>query len=594
MKEVKSMPFVSPNSQTVSALKHITLNIPKRTRILLLVWGLFTIFDLFIVRDGAWVRENVFSERFIVNYAASSLAFFALLVLMASHLIRGRKKTILAFFILFLPLLVQISYFSVYRKFVSSFGFRAFFEDPGMIFSLWLANVPFRWIILAFVLVVFSIVLLKRVGQGFHRVTQAVSGFFILTVTALMVFSWYSVPVFQNSVMAYAGSYLELAKQKSYEQFLLNRPAISAPATEKKRPNIIFIIGESTVMSNMSLFGYTRDTTPGLKRLEQEGEIAPFDNCISIGLQTRLSVPYMMAGLMGIDPKGYIYTCPTVLNYAKARGYHTAFFTAQDLYWGRMKEILIDKDVDEFLNGTYFNPQASVHKGANDLDLLDKGIMPFLERTKTPYFLTIQMDGSHYPFSEHCEAQYKKFFPEDDPNGVNAFDNTVIYTDIFLTRLIDHVRRTDPSAWIFFSPDHGQNLGGKNGFFNDNFSSRVIHNPLIVSAPEDKMPLLRQKRKAPLSQADIVPTILDLMDLEPVKSLDGYSLLGLIPEDRLRVCSTYMPTFHNVPESVLVFNDLSYYYIDQARGSVLLSDGKTMIPFADLKPRYKKIFTRRM
>ncbi|MBU1170476.1 MAG: phosphoethanolamine transferase [Proteobacteria bacterium] len=570
------------------------MNFFKKTRLLLGVWGLFTLFDLFLVRDASWVFENFQSERFLVNYIASALAFLGLLVLIASHLLRGRKKIILSFFILFVPLMVQVSYFWIYRKFVSSFGFRAFFEEPGMVFSLWLDNIPVIRIFAALIMVFSVMVILKRIQGGFHVLTQVFSGFVILVVTSLMVFSWYSVPVFQNSVLAYAGSYLELAKQKSYESFQLSRPVITAPETHKALPDIIYIIGESTVLSHMSLFGYERDTTPGLSRLEKEGLIVAFDNCISIGLQTRLSVPYMMVGLQGIDPKGIIYTYPTIINYAKARGYHTAFITAQDLFWGRLKELLIDKDVDDFENGTQFNPALSVHKGANDLDVLEKGVLPFMAKARKPFLMVVQMDGSHYPFSEHSEQEYKKFLPEEEPNGVNAFDNSVLYTDIYLTRLIEHVRQNNPSAWIFFSPDHGQNMGGKNGFYNDSFSNAVIHNPLIVSAPKDFIPILEANQHAPLSQADIVPTMLELMDLKPVKPLDGFSLLGQIPMDRLRVCSTYMPTFHNTPESVLVFNDLSYYYFDQARGSVLLKDGKTAMKFDDLEPEYREIFLRRM
>lgn len=566
----------------------------KKILSILGVWIGFTLFDLFVVRDASWLTDNGLGERFFVNYVASSIAFLAFLLLIMAHLLKGRKKIILAFILIFLPLMVQVCYFKIYRKFVSAFGFRAFFEDPAMIFSLWLENIPLLKLMFTASVVLLAIMILKRVQARVSVLVQSISGFILFVVMILMVFSWYSVPIFQNSVLAYAGSYLELVKQKSYESFKLDKPKINPPPANGPLPDIIYIIGESTVLHHLSLFGYERDTTPGLVRLEKENKIVPFDNCISIGLQTRLSVPYMMAGLQGIDPKGYIYTCPTILNYAKARGYHTAFITAQDLYWGRLTEILIDKDVDEFLNGTHFKPETSVKKGANDLDLLERGVLPYLKQARKPFFLVIQMDGSHYPFSEHCEPQYKKFLPEDNPNGVNAFDNTIVYTDIFLTRLIELIRSDFPSSWVFFSPDHGQNLGGKNGFYNDNFSSRVIHNPMFISPPPDYIPLLREKQHAPLSQSDIVPTMLDLMDLKPVKPIDGLSLLGPIPEDRLRVCSTYMPTFHNVPESVLVFKDLSYYYIDQARGSVTLRDGKTVMQFDDLKPEYKDIFTRRM
>jgi arylsulfatase A-like enzyme len=156
------------------------------------------------------------------------------------------------------------------------------------------------------------------------------------------------------------------------------------------------------------------------------------------------------------------------------------------------------------------------------------------------------------------------------------------------------MRKNHPDSWVFFSPDHGQSLGGVNGFYNDNFSSDVIHNPLVVSPPAAAREALLKNRHSPLSQADIVPTILDIMGITPVKPLDGFSLTGKIPKDRLRVCSTYMPTFHNAPEAVLVFPDLTYFLMDLQRKSVTLADGKTMMKFDDLEKRYRDVFTKRM
>ena len=560
----------------------------------IVIWLLFLTFDLFGVRDWAFFLKHMNNERFLVNFISSSLAFLGLIILIKEHLVSGKIKRTLAFLALFLPLAVQLSYFGVYRKFVSAFGFRAFYEGPAMVFDLWLHNINMFKIVLAFLLVFGTIMCLERLKGRFHIITRILSGFILVVVTSLMVFSWYSVPVFQNSVLAYAGSFLEMAKQKSYTHYKMDKPAIHPEKTDKVLPNIIYIIGESTVLSHMSLFGYGRNTTPGLVELKKTKKIVAFDNCVSIGLQTRLSVPYMLTGLQGIDPKGVFYTYPTIFNYAKARGYETAMITAQDLSWGNLKDILIDKDVDEFQNGTNFNPALSVHKGADDPDVLERGVLPYITSAKKPFLLVLQMDGNHYPFSEHSNKKNKIFLPETDPNCVNAFDNSVVETDIVLTKLINEMRYRYPDSWIFFSPDHGQSLGGVNGFYNDNFSSDVIHNPLIISPPAAYVSTLSSNRHAPLSQSDIVPTLLEIMHLKPVKPLDGYSLLGKIPELRLRVCSTYMPTFHNTPESVLVFPDFSYYYVDLARKSVILKDGKTMVKFDNLEKKYQNVFLRRM
>jgi glucan phosphoethanolaminetransferase (alkaline phosphatase superfamily) len=353
---------------------------------LLQAWGLLMILDLFIVRNPGWVLEHFSTDRFLVNYISSSIALLGLLILIKAFLLSSRRKYIFAFVILLIPFAIQASYFEVYKKFVSSFGFRMFFEDPAMIFSLWTENLNILRLLTICGVIYLSLKILSSVNLRFPRVASAMSCFIITVVMVLMVFSWYSLPIFQNSVLAYAGSYLELAKMKTYKSVRLSRPDIPEIQSNKKLPNIIYVVGESLTLEHMSLYGYHRETTPGLERLDREKKIIPFNNAVSIGTKTRISVPYMLTGLEGIDPKGVIYQTPTIFNYAKAAGYKTAFITSQDFSWGGMKNLIVDEDIDYFLNGTEYNPDARVHKGADDLEVLEEEILPFMDNIDEPFF----------------------------------------------------------------------------------------------------------------------------------------------------------------------------------------------------------------
>ncbi len=42
----------------------------------------------------------------------------------------------------------------------------------------------------------------------------------------------------------------------------------------------------------------------------------------------------------------------------------------------------------------------------------------------------VQMSGSHAPFSRQVLKEIKHFLPEEHPNSVNAYDNSVWYTDL--------------------------------------------------------------------------------------------------------------------------------------------------------------------
>lgn len=546
---------------------------------ILYIWLFFVAVDLILIKDYTFSVSN-FGERYFVNIFFSSLALFSILYLLQNFRMRY------IFLILVIPVFAQMTYFEIYRKFVSPFGLQTFFEDSEMVFSLWIENINF-WKSIS-LLIIFFVILRSFQRESLKKWLVALNSFYLVLFFSFSTFSWYSVSNFGNSVVSFYGTFFELAKVGAISNFKIDRPNLEK-SERKELPNIIYIVGESTVFRQMSLFGNDRDTTPNLRQLEKESKLIGFKNVVSIGTKTRLSLPYMLVGLDGIDPKGEIYKYPTIMNYMKSIGYKTIFITSQDLSWGGIKDLLIDNSIDLFVNGTKYNPNARVHKGADDLEMVEKEILPIIENEKEPFFIVFQMDGSHYPYSKHSPKEFKIWNEDpENPNSINAYDNSLIYTDTALNKVIRKMRDKFPSSWVFFSPDHGQNLGGESGMFNDNFSKDVVHNPLLISSPKEFLVDLREKIDYPISQSDIVPTILDIVKIDEVKPLDGFSILGKIPKDRLRVSSTYMPTLHNTPEATLIFPDLSYFYIDFAKKSVVLRDGKSAIEFNELNDSFKK------
>jgi phosphoglycerol transferase MdoB-like AlkP superfamily enzyme len=244
------------------------------------------------------------------------------------------------------------------------------------------------------------------------------------------------------------------------------------------------------------------------------------------------------------------------------------------LSWGNLDDLLVDNSVDYFVNGTVYNPNASVHKGADDMLVAEKELLPIFGKKNS--FIVFQMDGSHYPYSEHAPI---KIWKENGANSVESYDNSIYYTDMVLGKIIREFRRKNPDGWIFYSTDHGQALG-MNGKFNNSFSLGVIWNLFFISAPNGYRSRLLENINKPVSQVDIVATILDIWDLKPVKPLDGVSLLDEVNESRIRVVSNYMPTLHNTPEAVLVFPDFRLWYLDFLKKHIILDTGE-VVKFSD-------------
>ena len=556
----------------------------------LVVWLVIMLVDLLVVRDYTWVIDNWDIKRVAVNFGLSSLALLSLLFLLRPVMVKSRFYKFGVYTIIALPMLVQMSHFEVYRSFASSFGFHAFAEDPWMTLSLWVEqfNIVKSIIILG---VVFWSVKLLSVSKPIVKWRYALNVIGFILLYLLTTFSWYGVSNFQNATLAYYSTLLQMSKDQALE-FNRDKAEVAVNNTQLDNlPNIIYIVGESLTLSHMGIYGYNKDTTPKLQDLEDNKRLIAFDNALSIGTHTRLSVPYMLVGMEGIDPLGKLYQTPTIFNYAKARGYSTAFISAQDTTWGHIKDIFVDDDVDFFWDGLQMNKNASVHKGADDMRVLTEIAMPYINKQNKPFMLVLQMDGSHYPYSMHSTQEHKKFLPESEENSINAYDNTVIKTDDYIATLIQYVQRKNPNSWVFYSSDHGQGLGGKSGMFNQGFVKNTIHNPLLIAPPKVQFQKVLLNKNKPISQADIVPTILNIIGMRPHPNINGQSLLNQQSSNRMRVVSKYMPTQHNNEKAVLVNPDLSYYFINFDKMSVTMPNGKKTIRFKNWEQQYQQIFT---
>ncbi len=532
-----------------------------------IAWGLLLFLDL-SMRGSAWLLHTGGGLRFLANYVMSAAVLLSLLSLFTMI----RRKSIywlLYSMIVILPLLVEGNYFWVYRKFISPSLFAVFFESPGMVTTTSAANLN---LLLMLYLLTFSIVagILLRRHQPRRRWVLIPDMLVFLGFFIFFLLHWYSVNNFQHSAFAFYSSFTENLLVRHDKTIHPERVVLEPVTPHPGAPNFVYVIGESQVLSHMSLYGYSRPTTPQLDALHREGKLIPFTRAVSVGNKTRLSIPYMLEGLEGPDPLGAFYRYPSLFNYLKAAGYHTLFISAQDLHWGYLDKYFDDGSIDLLLDGSSFSGSVDVHKGADDLVVLPH-LFSYLEKYGSPFLLVVQMDGSHYPYNIHSPDSLKRFLPEESPNCVNAFDNTLLVTDRYLARLYRYLSEHFPDTWMFFTPDHGQNFGGLNGRFNDNFKPDVWHNPLVVFPPAaDTLHagMLRHHRHRLTSQADIFVTILDLAGIPPQYRTDAVSMLDTTRHHNFVTCMEYMPTFHNDPSGIVVDTALQTLYIDFSKGSV--------------------------
>ena len=222
---------------------------------------------------------------------------------------------------------------------------------------------------------------------------------------------------------------------------------------------VVLVIGESARKANFQLYGYKRDTNPLLSKL-QDLKVYEATSCAT----------YTTAGTKAIlEPKNSGDLYELLPNYAFRTGVDVAWRTSN---WGEPPIHIEEYLTDDELGDQY----PDVDK---DYDgILFAGIRQRIESSKSNKVLIIlHTSTSHGPkYADKYPMEYEVYKPvarnveEGEKNVgllVNAYDNTIRYTDFLLDNLISTLRAmTDWKSAMIFISDHGESLGENKMFMH--------------------------------------------------------------------------------------------------------------------------------
>lgn len=232
-----------------------------------------------------------------------------------------------------------------------------------------------------------------------------------------------------------------------------------AKIADNDKAVVVLVIGESARKANFQLYGYKRDTNPLLSKL-QDLKVYEATSCAT----------YTTAGTKAIlEPKDSGDLYELLPNYAFRTGVDVAWRTSN---WGEPPI-----HIDEYLTDDELGDQyPDVDK---DYDgILFAGIRQRIESSKSNKVLIIlHTSTSHGPkYADKYPMEYEVYKPvarnveEGEKNVgllVNAYDNTIRYTDFLLDNLISTLRAmTDWKSAMIFISDHGESLGENKMFMH--------------------------------------------------------------------------------------------------------------------------------
>ena len=261
---------------------------------------------------------------------------------------------------------------------------------------------------------------------------------------------------------------------------MANQEAVRLPLAEitsDSQDICVLVIGESARRKNFSLYGYDRPTNP---LLEKDG--------VSI-LNAEAADTYTIEAVKAIlsyQPNGKLFEI--LPNYLERNGIDVIWRSSN---WGT-PPLNIRKQYTKECLKTRFPEADSEYDGIlfNDLkdDILDCG--------GPKIFIGIHTYTSHGPaYFKNSPQEYKRFFPEcqtvemieaDTSELVNAYDNTILYTDYLLHSVIEMLKSEFPDrrSCVIFISDHGESLGEDGNFMHgipkDTAPAEQIEIPFIV------------------------------------------------------------------------------------------------------------------
>ena len=220
---------------------------------------------------------------------------------------------------------------------------------------------------------------------------------------------------------------------------------------------IVLVIGETARAANFGVLGYGRNTTPCLSAMEG---VTVFRKAYTESNTTHKSVPMLLSAISAQN-FGDIYGQKSIVTAFKEAGFHTIFLSNQ-----RPNHSFIDYFGEEAHYSEFIKENMPA-----DSNVLDAALLPILEKqlaaTKgKKTFVVLHTYGSHFNYRERYNPEDSYFKPDTAMEAkyknkdmlMNAYDNTIRYTDKFLGSIIEMMKKRGGVAALVYTSDHGEDI----------------------------------------------------------------------------------------------------------------------------------------
>ncbi len=291
-----------------------------------------------------------------------------------------------------------------------------------------------------------------------------------------------------------------------------NRQEILLPDAiikDNEKAVVVLVIGESARSMNFSLYGYNKNTNPRLSATPNVYHF-PATSCAT----------YTTAGVKCIlehENTGKLYEI--LPNYLYRNNVDVVW---RSVNWGEPPI-----HVAKYQNYDYLANLCQSDKFMGYDEMLLKGLREeIVSSDKNKILIVLHTSTSHGPsYNKKYPPEFEVFSPVcgsvelskcTSEELINAYDNTIVYTDYILHRIIEELKALpEYRSTMMFVSDHGESLGEKNLYMHGvpmSFAPKEQYEiPFIVWVSDGYMQL---KPLENLSQNHVFHSVLNFLSVE--------------------------------------------------------------------------------
>jgi arylsulfatase A-like enzyme len=282
------------------------------------------------------------------------------------------------------------------------------------------------------------------------------------------------------------------------------RPAAPAP-----RRSIVLITVDALRADHLGAYGYPRPTSPAIDAFAAAATrfAWAFTPCPA----TRCAIPALQTSRLPsvADPRA-----PTLASTLRDAGWDTAAITCCERF------SRVEPEANGFVTVDISpDPERVRRPGQSNADVVADYALSWLSHRADPrpFFLWLHFYDPHQPYRAPEEPTR---FGTRDPD---RYDAEIAYADRHIGRVLSAL---DPRTTIIaLSADHGEEFGEHGTRFHArSLYNQVVRIPLLVRTPDTPARVL----STPVSLADLMPTLLDLVGVAGPPGMNGRSLAASI------------------------------------------------------------------